>query len=411
MSDETIERSTRRLATIRDRLDSGMDRREFVRTLVTGGYAVGMAQFLGVEDFLRADDGDVPIVTALVRDDPNDPWSLTERTRYVPADWYAAVESAIELNERLARLAFTGYLGSAVVPGSYQSETATVSVGISRDWDSVRDLLDQLVAGIPVDIEALFDNDGIDDLEDVGDIEDAEDLESVENIEAGRDSFEPRILEHVHNGYAPSGVACETPTSLATLGPALYNPDTEQSFFVTAEHAFNSGPDPVGEPVSLPIQDSDHVPLGTVASAHPVEDFATIEPTGDIEPSSLIDTQPSLRVRGQYTKFGLADLMARDERLEKVGAMTGHTTGAIQGIDAVTCFTDDFCRYGQIRWGGEMDLTDGDSGSVSFHADPEGDDDDVLIAGFNNARTWWPGQSYVWGVGAYRLTERYGFHF
>lgn len=388
-----------------------MDRREFVRTLVTGGYAVGMAQFLGVEDFLRADDGDVPIVTALVRDDPNDPWSLTERTRYVPADWYAAVESAIELNERLARLAFTGYLGSAVVPGSYQSETATVSVGISRDWDSVRDLLDQLVAGIPVDIEALFDNDGINDLEDVGDIEDAEDLESVENIEAGRDSFEPRILEHVHNGYAPSGVACETPTSLATLGPALYNPDTEQSFFVTAEHAFNSGPDPVGEPVSLPIQDSDHVSLGTVASAHPAEDFATIEPTGDIEPASLIDTQPSLRVRGQYTKFGLADLMARDERLEKVGAMTGHTTGAIQGIDAVTCFTDDFCRYGQIRWGGEMDLTDGDSGSVSFHADPEGDDDDVLIAGFNNARTWWPGQSYVWGVGAYRITERYGYHF
>ncbi|WP_049896890.1 hypothetical protein [Natrialba chahannaoensis] len=411
MSGETRERSTRRLATIRDRLDTGMDRREFVRTLVTGGYAVGMAQFLGVEDFLSADNGDVPIVTALVREDPDDPWSLTERTRYVPAGWYAAVESAIELNERLAQLAFTGYLGSAVVPGSYQSETATVSVGISRDWGSVRDLLNQLATGIPVDIEAIFDDGGIDDLEDVGDIEDADDLESVDGIDGGRDSFEPRLVEDVHEGYVPSGVACETPTSLATLGPALYSPDTEQAFFVTAEHAFEGNPDPVGEPVSLPVRDSDHVSLGTVASAHPVEDFATIEPTGDIEPVSLIDTQSPLRVRGQYTKLGLADLMARGERLEKVGAMTGHTTGAIQGIDAVTCFTDDFCRYGQIRWGGQMDLTDGDSGSVSFHADPAGDDEDVLIAGFNNARTWWPGQSYVWGVGAYRLTELHGYHF
>ncbi len=47
-----------------------MDRREFLRTVATSGYAVGVAHLLGVEDFLGVDDGEVPIVTALVRDDP-----------------------------------------------------------------------------------------------------------------------------------------------------------------------------------------------------------------------------------------------------------------------------------------------------------------------------------------------------
>ncbi|ELZ00020.1 hypothetical protein [Natrialba asiatica] len=377
-----------------------MDRREFIRTLATGGYAIGVAQFLGVDDFLSAGDGEVPVVTALVREDPDDPWSLTERTRYVPAEWYAAVKKAFELNELLARVAFTGYLGSAVVPGSYENGTAAVSVGISRDWVSLREFIERLIAGFPVDIETIFEGDDFDD----------EGIDDLDDLEGGADSFEPRLVEQAHSGYAPSGVACETATSLATLGPALYHPETEQSLFVTANHAFKSASEDETH-LTLPVEGGDPVAIGTLSATHPVLDLATVEPTSELEPTSLIDSPSPLRVRGQYTRFGLADLMARGERLEKVGAMTGHTTGAIQGIDAVTCFTEAFCRRGQIRWGGEMDLTDGDSGSVSFHEDPDGEDGDVLIAGFNNARTWWPGQSYVWGVSAYKMTERHGYHF
>ncbi|ELZ07926.1 hypothetical protein [Natrialba aegyptia] len=385
---------------LREQLDGGMDRREFIRTLATGGYAIGVAQFLGVDDFLSAGDGEVPVVTALVREDPDDPWSLTERTRYVPAEWYAAVKKAFELNELLAQVAFTGYLGSAVVPGSYENGTAAVSVGISRDWVSLREFIERLIAGFPVDIETIFEGDDFDD----------EGIDDLDDLEGGADSFEPRLVEQAHNGYAPSGVACETATSLATLGPALYHPETERSLFVTANHAFKSASEDETR-LTLPIEGGDPVAIGTLSATHPVLDLATVEPTGELEPMSLIDSPSPFRVRGQYTRFGLADLMARGERLEKVGAMTGHTTGAIQGIDAVTCFTEAFCRRGQIRWGGEMDLTDGDSGSVSFHEDPDGEDGDVLIAGFNNARTWWPGQSYVWGVGAYKMTERHGYHF
>nr|WP_049889119.1 hypothetical protein [Natronolimnohabitans innermongolicus] len=378
-----------RLATLRDRIDAGMDRREFLRTLATGGYAVGLASVLGVDDFLAADDGEVPIVTALVRSDPDDPWSIEERVRYVPADWYAAVEQALELNELLARTAFTGYLGSAVVPGSYDDGTASVSVGISTDLDSFRETFDGLFDNVTIDFESIID------IEDIGD---------------GPESVEPRFLES-RSSDVPSGVACETPGSIATLGPAMYDPETEREYFVTAEHAFEDGAEPNEDVLSLPIANEDAIDLGVVEHAHPVEDVAAVASNGDVAPSPTIDTTRPSRVRGQYTRMGLADLIARGEELEKVGAVTGHTTGAIQGIDAVTCFTDEFCRYGQIRWGGEMDLTDGDSGSVSFHADPEGEDGDVLVAGFNNARTWWPGQSYVWGVGAYKLTEAYGYHF
>lgn len=383
-------RLVQRLATLRNRLESGMDRREFLRTVVTGGFAVGMAQWLGVDDFLAADDGKVPVVTALVRDDPDDPWSIRERTRHVPAEWYAAVETAFEVNDLLARRAFTGYLGSAVIPGSYESGTATVSVGLSSDGHSLGQLLDELAAGIDINSETIID---------IGDIQD------------DAEPREPRIADLTADGRVPSGVACETASSMATLGPALYHPDGQRRFFVTADHAFGDDRDTTGDSLLLPREGDETLEIGTVADYHPVDDIAAIAPDGRVEPASRIDAPSQPRVRGQYTKFGLADLVARDEELEKVGALSGHTTGKIQGVDAVTCFTDEFCRRGQIRWGGEMDLTDGDSGSVSYHRDPESEDGDVLVAGFNNARTWWPGQSYVWGVGAYRLTEKHGYHF
>jgi hypothetical protein len=379
---------TARLGTLRNRIEEGMDRREFLRTLAGGGYALGMATWLGVDDFLAADDGEVPVVTALVRDDPTDPWSIRERTRYVPAEWYAAVDKAFEVNELLARVAMTGYLGSAVVPGDYASGSAAVSVGVSADGHSIGEMLAELAEGIEIDVETIID---------------------VEDIRDGSESREPRLADAVLDGRIASGVACETPSSLATLGPALYHPDGNRRFFVTADHAFSGDRDPTDTSLILPREGADPVELGTTARYHPVEDVAAVEPGTWIEPASRIDAPSQPRVRGQFTRFGLADLVARDAELEKVGALTGHTAGKIQGIDAVTCFTDEYCRRGQIRWGGEMDLTDGDSGSVSYHPDPEGEG--VLVAGFNNARTWWPGQSYVWGVAAYRLTETHGYHF
>ncbi|SFS72825.1 hypothetical protein [Halostagnicola kamekurae] len=397
MSEKDTETVVHRLSTIRERLDAGMDRREFVRTLASAGYAVGMAQLLGVDDFLETDDGDVPVVTALARDRTDDPFSLEKRTRTVPAEWYAAVEKAFEVNEILASSRVMGYLGSAVVPGDYRSGTASVTIGVTGDSGFIGDLIGTVSDSLGLEIERFED----------------EEFETFEEFRDGADRSirQPRLARDAANGTAPGGVTCETDSTMATLGPAMYDPESGSSFFVTAEHAFDDEATVVGEALTLPTETEESFDLGTVRFDHPIADIVAVEPSGRLDPINRIDTSPPSTITGQYTRWGLADLLARGEPLEKVGAMTGHTTGEIQGIDAVTCFTDNFCRHGQIRWGSEMDLIDGDSGSVSYHPDPEDPEESVLVAGFNNARTWWPGQSYVWGVSAYRVNESLGYHF
>lgn len=387
MPDEP-ENRTHRLATLRDRLSPNMDRRTFLRTVANAGYGLGIASLLGVEDFLAVGDGEVPVVTALVREDPDDPWSTRERTTAVPAEWYARVSKAFELHNHLAETSMTGYLGSAVKPGTYDRGTASISIEASAsEIGRIEELLQVLVDGVSFEIEAIDDLDELDG----------------ETFEG-----EPRLATDLDHGV-PGGVRCQTENGFATLAPALYHPNERRAFFATAEHAYSSD-DPVGAPLSLPHEEGETLDLGTVRYAHPVEDIVAIEPTGELQPANRIDGA-STQVLGQFTRIGLADLAARGEHLEKMGAETGYSSGKIEGIDAVTCFTGDVCRTGQLRWGEERDLTDGDSGSVTYHRDPENPNDGVLIAGFNNARTWWPGQSYVWGVSAYRLTNEYGYHF
>ena len=387
-----------RLAVIRDDLHAGTSRREFVRTLVSAGYAGWMAHLLGVDDFLEADDGTVPVVTALVRPDPGNPQVVERRTKSVPTAWYAAVTKAFELNELLARSRYAGYFGSAVVPGSYEDGTAGLTIEVSTDTDDV----DRWIGTLRDLARDGFDAANV-----------TLDLEAVDDISLDGSSSsqaESYMIADVESGLIPGGVNCESDRSYATLGPALYHPELDRRFFVTAHHVFEPT-NVIGARLNLRARDETYHRLGRVRSSYPREDVAVVAPSMNSQPTSVIETPEPVRVRGQYTRFGLADLVAQGEPLEKMGSITGHTTGAIQGIDAVTSLLDDFTRRGQLRWGNENDFTDGDSGSVSFRADPEAPEEGVLIAGFNNARTWWPGQSYIWGTAAYEFTERYGYHF
>ncbi|MFW6265841.1 MAG: twin-arginine translocation signal domain-containing protein [Halanaeroarchaeum sp.] len=361
------------LTTLGERVTTGRSRREFLRTAALAGGALGTARLLGVGDVLGA-DGTVTVTTALVRSDSEDPWSIEERTKTVPADWYQAVTKAFELNDLLSRTRVAGYLGSSVVPGDYHSGGASLTVQVTDSgFDRTVETLGELADGVTYEVEAI---EGLEELK--------------QGIEA--EDLEPRLLESTVDGRVPGGIGCKAGTSLATLAPALYDPDERQRYFATAYHAFPDVEDPTGERLDLPLAD------GT-------------RPNGGFVPDDVVRGPTDVRVYGQLTKWGLADLVTRGEPLEKVGTMTGHTTGEIQGLDAFTCLTDAFCRRGQLRWGDEADMTDGDSGSVSYYDDPELPEDGVLVAGFNNARTWWPGQDYVWGVAAYRLTDEHGYHF
>ncbi len=383
-----------RLATLRERLETGMDRREFLRTTVNAGYAFGMARLLGVDDFLAVDDGSVPIVTALVRSDPDDPQSIEERTTTVPAEWYATVSKAFELHDAIARASITGYLGSAVVPGDHRSGEATISVNVSvEDLGRTRAVLERILGDVAYNVEPI---------------------EEIDELDEDRERIDPTFVgdvDEIDDYRVPGGVGCQAEIGMATLTPTLYRPREGRAYFATAHHAYGESDDVRGEQLALPFEDGTQVDLGRVRHGHPVEDVVAVEPTGEYLPDSAIEGSVSERVRGQFTRFGLADLAARDEPLQKVSALTGHTTGDIEGIDAITCLTGDVCRRGQLRWGDEEDMADGDSGSVSYHPDPDAPEEGVLVAGLNNARTWWPGQSYIWGTAAYQLTEQYGYHF
>ncbi|MCU4752257.1 S1 family peptidase [Halobacteria archaeon AArc-curdl1] len=389
MSSSPDRPSEQRLASVRERLDYEMDRREVLRTLVGAGYTLGLARWLGVDDVFNAADGEVPVVTALVRSNPADPWSLEPQTTNVPAAWYARVRKAFELNDMLAQSTITGYLGSAVVPGSYDSGSARITVEVSVEPTELRETLEKLADGILFNVKSI----------------------NPDDFSEERPVGEPRYLRNPEQQGVPAGIICESQYSIATLGAPLYDPDSRSHYFSTAQHAFQAAGETVGSPVSLPFENGEQSELGRVVGSYEVADVAIIEPTGYYQPHGVIAGDSTYDVRGQYTRLGLADLVARGEPLHKVGGMTGQTSGTIQGIDAVSCLTSRTCRHGQLRWGTETDMTDGDSGSVSFHRDEQADDGSVLIAGFNNARTWWPGQSYVWGISAYALTDHHGLHF
>lgn len=394
MSDEPDESRSHRLATLRDRLDRGLGRRGFLRTLANASYALGAAHLLGVDDFLDVNDGTVPIVTALVRRDPSDPFSLEKRTREVPAEWYAAVTKAFELHREIAKTSVSGYLASAVEPGAHDAGTATISVNVSpSDFERASENLGSVLDRVSIDVTAV------------------DEVDEIDEIDASDGVEEFTLATDVADGRVPGGVGCANTVAKATLAPALYDPARGTSLFATAQHAYDVEDDGGERWLFLPLRRRSAVRLGRVRAEHPVEDVAVVEPTDRFRPESVLRGPTERRVVGQYTRLGLADLAARDEELEKIGAMTDHTTGPIRGLDAVTCFTDDFCRQGQLKWGDEREFTDGDSGSVCFHADPRSPERDVLVAAFNNARTWWPGQNYVWGVSAYQLTENLGYHF
>lgn len=354
-------------------------------------------------------DGATTVQTALVRDDPSDPTSLEPREQTVPADWHAAVSRAFAIHDRIADLAVPGYLGSAVVPGPLDSGSASVSIRV--DVEDARRAWTRLVTGLATIVEEperLLEGGqyGID--------VSVEGIQEVQEFEAEPGGeLDPHLVddELVDDGLVPGGVQCQTEASSATLTPAVYHPDVDRPLFATARHAYEGIDEPAGETLYLPREGDEREELGRVRQAYSRADLAVVEPEGRLRPGTQLQGGPDEPVVGQYTRIGLAELAARGATLEKVGATTVRTTGAVEGVDAVTCLTERYCRTGQLIWGDETDMSDGDSGAVCYDPDPAIIDDGVLVASVTNARTWWPGQNFMWGIAAHELTDRHGLHF
>ena len=378
--------------SVRDAIRGGVSRRRFAAVLLSAGFGAAGVRWLASDDFRAAPSDEVPIVYAVARSDPDDPTSLEPRTKTVPRDWHAELTRAFKVYERRLGGGLAGLVGAFVRPGSYDGDEGT-----AIHVDVVEEQLADRLASFARDVELSVTR-----------------LPELPPRPTTPTSTDLTVAHDVDERAVPGGVACGTEDALATLAPAMYDPETGEAFFATANHVY-------GEEGTLRTEhrgrrlfaygERDVDPLGRVRRGYPDEDFVRVAPADDHRPASRIHDIAQRRVGGHFTRLGLADLKARGESLTKVGAASGVSSGQIKGIGGITCYTGEGCKDGQLKWGTEDTMTDGDSGSVSFHPDPERPDEQVLVAGFNNARTWWPGANYTWGTAAYHVYDRYGLSF
>ena len=373
--------------SIQEAVGSKTGRRRFLAALAAGGIGAGLALWPTGSDVRSAGRDEVPIVYGYVRSDPDDPASIEPRKKTVPAAWFDRLERAFEVNRRIGAADLAGLVGSFVIPGDHSDPEP--SIAIQSTVGSVR----EKVADISTDVTVEFDV-----FEEIPD--------PTGDSRVGR----PETVADLEQPSVPGGVFCGNDEVRGSLGPALYDEATGDRYFVTANHLYgDGGRDHRGAPLYLYARD-DRETVGAVHRGFVDEDVVVAEPTGRYVPASEIaGTEPGA-VGGFFTKHGLADLMARGEPLRMSAAISGETSGRIKGIDGTTIYTGTAVRTGQLLWGDETTFTDGDSGSVNFHVDPE-NDDHLLVGGFNNARTWWPGADFTWGTAAYRIREAHGFVF
>lgn len=350
-----------------------MGRRRFITTLAGAGFG-SMAAMLTPDDVRATGRDEVPLVYGHGAD-------FEPLTTTVPADWFADLEAAFDAHERHDLLSRPGVVGSAVVPGEFGGRNAALAVDVTDD---------EATGSVP---------------ERIGDV--AVEVNHAESTDGSEISASQ--AEWVGDTRIPGSVECGSRHATATLSPAMYDRGTP--FFTTSNHLYGDDEsEHRGEPFFVKRRDGWRK-VGEVRRGYARDDFLRIDPVNDAIPTSEIRGNSPSTVIGQFTRTGLARLKASGSKLEKRSVVSGYTTGAIQSIDGMTCAYGTVCKHGQIKWGSQSSFTDGDSGSVSYHPDLHDPDEGVLVGGLNNARTWWPGEDYIWGTAAYRIADDYGFTF
>lgn len=372
-----------------DHVAMSVSRRRLLRSGINVGVSTALVWGFGA-DYVSSADRD-SITYAMARSEP-DAEVLNPRTKEVPSEWYESLRLAFEAQKKIHEAAVSPLVGSFVVPGSYDEPEASISVDATDK--TVSEVLKALIEDVDTSVNII---DEIPPKPDEG--PDLSDAYEASDADAGR---------------IPGGVLCKADENYGTLAPALLDAESKSRFFATSNHVFGRAgtkeTEHRGQPLSLPHEgDLNHI--GNVKRGYPTVDLVQITPVNGYQPAPKIERASPSRVIGHYTKAGLADLMARGEPLTKIGAMTDRTTGLVKGIDGITCYTGEVCKLGQLKWGDEEVIADGDSGSVNFHEDPENPEEYLLVGGINNARTWWPGAEFSWGTAAYRLLDVYGLHF
>lgn len=368
---------------------AGSTRRRVLRSVVNVSVGAGLVWGVGAD--YAPTGGTVEIEYALERP-PGDGGSVSPRTKAVPAEWYQSIETAFDVQRELREAGLSSIVGSFVVPGSFDAPSASVSVDTTTQ--SAGETVANIAEGVELDVTVLD--------------------ELPPKPEAPPSPVEPFQVRELDRRSVPGGVHCESPEMSGSLAPAAFDAESDRRYFVTSNHVYGADGTKVTQhrdaPLTLRREDDTRV-VGRVDRGYPSADFVLVDPVDGYTPIPEIAHARPSRVTGQFTRIGLADLMAREVPLQKVGAFSGHTEGQILGVDGFTCYLGEVCKPGQLKWGGDRTITDGDSGSTNFAPDPEHPEDAVIVGGINNARSWWPGADFTWGTSAFHLLDEYGIHF
>lgn len=392
---------TFRTSDIHDESVGTMGRRRFVDTLLSLGFSALSASLLTAEEVRAAGRDEVPVVYGLTRENGE----FGPRHKTVPADWYDDFRSALAAHRNLDAIHHDGVASSAVSPGEYGGRNAAIHVAVTAE--RARGEVPERIEDTPVEIQKVerAEERVSGDSDQRSDTSSDSALSSDGVRERENDDSDSPVTP---DGGVPGSIKIGSSDLYGTLAPAMTDPTDGSRFFATSNHIYD-GTTNEGKPLYL--LGDDRTQIGSIQSGYPKADVVAAEPISEFRPLHRIYEGDPGRVLGQFTKEGLADLKAEGEPLQKIGVKTGRTSGKIQAVDGLTCAYGAICKRGQLKWGRESGFSDGDSGSVNFHRDPENPDAGVLVGGFNNARTWWPGENYIWGTAAYHITERHGYTF
>lgn len=370
---------------------SGVGRRNFTKYLLSAGFGAGAIAGLTVEDVKAAASDEVPIVIGYETDEFGE--NLSPVTKRVPADWYNNNQHAKAVHERRAPglLKNPHIKGVGYEPGEYGGKNAQITVTVDAKHKEAAASVPDSVEGVPFEVS----------------------YGGYANLGACNCHSGDYNTWHTDDTVPGGMQICNGNGSYGTLtGRAVQNGD---EYFLINNHMFGgNNTDHQGEPVYQP--DCSSEPLGDVKRGYCRWDAMLINPKNDHDPVSYYeDANPTDRITGFFNRSGLSDIKASGRDIEKYGCTTGRTSGKIKNTDKWTSTYGCKNKTGQLVWGTNNDMDDGDSGSLAYHEEPDGSggysNNGIWACGLCSARTadWAEiSDDYVWGTSAWKLNNAEG---
>lgn len=353
-------------------------RRKALAGIATAGVGlIGSQHITGKVSALPSSHVSIVQGTKLVRQN-NGNFSKVKIRKEVPKDWYQNLQNAkkVYAAHQHTLQSLPGVIETTLSAGRYGGRDAVIRVTISstRAQESgtsvseVRGELPEMINDVPVHLKIT------DTVPQTGGYYD--------------DNSDP----------AEVGTQVATPYLTGTLGGrALKDNDWH---FMTCEHLWTET-----NPGTLYVEhtDSTKIPIGDAQEWDCYDDFAALTPVNGWTTSDAIINSDN-RISAQMSEDGIWDLEANYEAVYKKGWKTGYTGGVVKGIGSAIVYNNG-CnnRDKQVKWGdATYDFGDGDSGSLVYKPNYNGEDWAVSLAAAQSDN--------VFGTGCFHIENLHGYH-